>query len=183
MVKWILFSILAVAILVISFRSLLKPNSHGFWRFFAWELILVLIAHNLDHWFADPFSWHQIISWILLLTCLVPLILGVREIRQRGKPVQARAGEPQLMAFEKTSALVTSGIYRYIRHPLYSSLLLLAWGTFFKSPSWLGGALALAASVSLCLTAKADERECLAFFGDDYKVYIGSTKRFIPWCF
>ena len=32
--------------------------------------------------------------------------------------------------FEQTGHLVTAGIYRYIRHPLYSALLLLAWPLF-----------------------------------------------------
>jgi protein-S-isoprenylcysteine O-methyltransferase Ste14 len=49
-------------------------------------------------------------------------------------------------AIEKTTILVTTGAYRYIRHPLYSSLLFLAWGIFFKAPSWPGGLLALAAT-------------------------------------
>ena len=52
---------------------------------------------------------------------------------------------------------MTSGIYRYIRHPLYSSLFLLTWGIFFKAPGWLGLVLALAASAFLVATARADE--------------------------
>ena len=89
----------------------------------------------------------------------------------------------QLLAFEKTSQLVKSGIYRYIRHPLYSSLLLLAWGIFFKSISWPAGLLALAATAFLFLTARADEAECLHFFGPDYKEYMQHTRRFIPFIF
>ena len=43
--------------------------------------------------------------------------------------------DASLYAFEKTSKLVTVGLYRYICHPLYSSLFFLGWGVFFKSPS------------------------------------------------
>ena len=89
-----------------------------------------------------------IISWILLVTALVPLGFGVRSLTARGKPARQRAGEPQLLGFEKTTALVTSGIYAYIRHPLYSSLLLLAWGVFFKAPGWAGAALAIILGLS-----------------------------------
>jgi protein-S-isoprenylcysteine O-methyltransferase Ste14 len=88
-----------------------------------------------------------------------------------------------LLAFEKTSALVTTGIYRHIRHPLYSSLLLLIWGAFFKSPTWLGAGLALAASLCLILTAKADEVECINYFGESYREYMKKTKKFIPFLF
>ena len=164
----------------ISRASLRSPHSHGFYRFFAWEFILALIILNIDVWFADPWSWHQILSWVLLVVSLVPLAFGVRSLVARGKPTQHREGEPQLLAFEKTSSLVTTSIYHYIRHPLYSSLLFLAWGVFFKVPGWLGGGLALAATVFLVATAKADEAECLRFFGLDYAEYMKHSKRFIP---
>jgi protein-S-isoprenylcysteine O-methyltransferase Ste14 len=101
----------------------------------------------------------------------------------RGKPVQQREGDPSLLAFEKTSTLVTSGIYHYIRHPLYSSLFLLAWGIFFKSPSWIGVTLAIAATGFLIATAKADEAECMRFFGPQYQDYMKQTKRFVPYIF
>ena len=87
------------------------------------------------------------------------------------------------MAFEKTTSLVTTGIYHYIRHPLYSSLLLLTWGVFFKSPAWLAGSLALVASFCLFLTALADENECIQYFGESYREYMRQTKRFIPFIF
>lgn len=180
MTKWIIVAILAVIIAVISRASLLKPRSHGFWRFFAWEIILFLIAINLEAWFIDLWSWHQIIAWMLLFSAIVPLIFGVRTLTARGKPTSKRDGEPQLMAFEKTTSLVTTGIYHYIRHPLYSSLLLLAWGAFFKLPSLMAGALALAASFCLYLTARADETECIRFFGENYREYMQTSKRFIP---
>ena len=91
--------------------------------------------------------------------------------------------EPQLLAFEKTSTLVTTGIYRYIRHPLYSSLFLLAWGVFFKASTWIGGILAAAATVLLYVTARADEAECLQFFGSAYHNYMSRNKRFLPYVF
>ncbi len=183
MVKWIIVAILAVVIAIISRASLLKLRSHGFWRFFAWEFILFLIAFNLGAWFVDPWSWHQMIAWLLLFSALVPLFFGVRTLITRGKPTSIRDGEPQLLAFEKTTKLVTTGIYHYIRHPLYSSLLLLTWGAFYKLPSLLAGGLAIASSICLYLTAIADEKECIRYFGDDYHDYIKVTKRFIPFIF
>ena len=178
--KILAFVGLSMILVFISRASLRSPHSHGFYRFFAWEFILALFILNIDVWFADPWSWHQIISWVLLVVSLVPLAFGIRSLVARGKPAQHRAGEPQLLAFEKTSTLVTTGIYHYIRHPLYSSLLFLAWGVFFKEPAWLGGGFALAATVSLVATAKADEAECQRFFGQAYADYMKRTKRFLP---
>ena len=47
----------------------------------------------------------------------------------------------------------------------------------------LGGVLALAATACLVATAKADEAECLRFFGPDYLAYMKQTKRFVPFVF
>lgn len=181
--KLILFSLISLPIIYISRLSLRQPNSHGFYRFFAWETILVLFLLNMDFWFRDPFVWHQIISWTLLFASLVPLGFGVQGLRARGQPTVKREGDPSLLAFEKTTQLVTSGIYHYIRHPLYSSLLLLAWGIFFKLPSWPSLAIAAVATVFLFATAQADENECIQFFGEEYRAYMKQTKRFIPFLF
>lgn len=181
--KLIAFVIVTALLVYISRASLRQPNSHGFYRFFAWESILLLFLLVFDQWYIDPYSWHQLISWALLFACLVPLIFGVRALRRRGEATDERSGDPSLLAFEKTTALVTSGIYAYIRHPLYSSLLLLAWGIFFKAPSLPGGSLALVATTFLVATARADEQECIRFFGDEYQAYMQKTKRFIPFLF
>jgi protein-S-isoprenylcysteine O-methyltransferase Ste14 len=180
MFKLIAFVVLSVAIIYISRDSLRVPRSHGFYRFFAWEFMVVLFLLNVDVWFHAPLSWYQLISWFLLIVCIVPLVFGIRSLVARGKPTEQREGEPQLLAFEKTSVLVTTGIYHYIRHPLYSSLLFLTWGIFFKAPNGLGVLLALAATLFLVATAKADEVECIRFFGDHYQVYMKQTKMFVP---
>jgi protein-S-isoprenylcysteine O-methyltransferase Ste14 len=179
----LVFLLVTLALVIFSRRSLLKPHSHGFFRFFAWEFIAALLLLNLRAWFVDPFSWRQVISWVLLFSSLVPLIFGVRTLKTRGKAAEQREGEPQLLAFEKTTKLVTTGIYGVIRHPLYSSLLLLTWGGFFKSTSWIAAVLTALATLSLFLTARADESECLRFFGEEYCIYMKRTKRFIPFLF
>jgi protein-S-isoprenylcysteine O-methyltransferase Ste14 len=183
MFKVIAFVILSIGLMYVSRNSLRAPRSHGFYRFFVWEFIVALFLLNVDVWFRAPGSWHQLISWFLLVVCLVPLVVGVRSLRAQGKPVKQRATEPQLLSFEKTSTLVTTGIYHYIRHPLYSSLLLLTWGIFFKAPGWLGLLLALATTLFLVATAKADEAECIRFFGSRYEAYMKQTKRFVPFVF
>ncbi len=181
--KILAFVVGSVILIYISRTSLQERGSHGFYRFFAWEFILALLLLNIESWFLNPFSWYQISSWILLCASLAPLILGMIALRKYGRPAEKREGEDYLIAFEKTTRLVTSGIYGIIRHPLYSSLLLLAWGIFFKIPSWLGAILLFLATASLFMTARADEEGCIRFFGDAYRDYMQNTKRFIPWLF
>jgi len=181
--KLIVFVLSTGIIMYISRASLRQPGSHGFYRFFAWEGIILLFLLNVEKWFVNPFSLHQLISWVLLFASFVPLILGVRALRERGKPTKERSGDPSLYAFEKTTELVTAGVYAYIRHPLYSSLFLLTWGIFFKALSLAGTTLAMVATTFLIATARADEAECIRFFGDDYLTYMSKTKRFIPFLF
>jgi protein-S-isoprenylcysteine O-methyltransferase Ste14 len=79
---------------------------------------------------------------------------------------------------EATTRLVTQGVYHAIRHPLYASLLYLAWGIFFKSPSLLDGLVCAVAMAFLYATARADENECLVKFGPAYAQYMSTTKMF-----
>jgi protein-S-isoprenylcysteine O-methyltransferase Ste14 len=180
MIQLLIFILISIILIIISWASLHHPDSHGFYRFFAWEAILALIIINVSKWFNNWLAWYQIISWILLIACIVPLVFGIQSLRTRGKPNKEERPDAQLLAFERTTKLVTSGIYKYIRHPLYSSLLLLAWGAFFKAPTQTGITLALLATLFLNATAKADEAECIQTFGTDYQEYIMQSKMFIP---
>lgn len=181
--KTLLFTLGTLLLVLLSRASLNQPRSHGFYRFFAWEAILAIFLLNVNFWFRDPFAWYQLVAWTLLFASLIPLGFGVHSLRTRGKQTSHREGDGSLYEFEKTTQLVTTGIYRYIRHPLYSSLLLLAWGIFFKLPSLIGGILIAAATVFLVLTAKADEVECTQFFGPQYQDYMKKTKMFLPFLF
>lgn len=181
--KAAIFLLGSACLIYVSRTSLQNPRSHGFYRYFAWECILALFLLNVKHWFIDPFSWHQLVAWILLFTSLLPFGFGVRSLTTRGRPTASRKGDAALLAFEKTTKLVTTGIYRHIRHPLYSSLLLLAWGIFFKFPSLAGISVTAVATTFLFATAKMDEAECHEFFGDEYQDYVKHTKMFIPYIF
>ena len=165
-----------------SWPSLHNPRSHGFYRFFAWEAIVALILLNLSHWFYKPFSIHQIVSWLLLIICTFLVVYGALLLRMIGKPDRNR-DDPSLIGIEKTTELVTVGAYRYIRHPIYGSLLFLAWGVFFKHLSWVGISLAVTATFFLTMTAKIEEAENLRFFGSAYQDYMKKTKMFIPLLF
>jgi len=174
MFKLILFVLASAAIVWFSWTSLHDRRSHGFFRFFAFESILALILLNVEHWFRDPFSAFQIVSWLLLFGSLFLAVHGFYLLRLIGRP----EGN-----FENTTTLVRLGAYRYIRHPLYSSLLWLGWGVFFKDPSLLGSVLVLVTSAFLIATAKAEEVENLHRFGADYAAYMKTTKMFIPFLF
>jgi len=166
----------------VSRRSLLKPFSHGFYRLFAWECILLLVLLNFPMWTVDPFAPHQIASWLLLLASPLLAIHAVRLLKKIGRPADERR-DAELLSFERTSTLVTAGAYRYIRHPMYAALLLLAWAVFLKDISPTSVALVGGASMCLFLTALRDEAESGQYFGAAYAEYMKKTKRFVPFVF
>ncbi len=76
--------------------------------------------------------------------------------------------------------LVESGLYRWIRHPLYSSFFLIAVGFFLMTGDWL-----LAASMSVycgAVAARASKEEemLLGRLGQSYDLYMKRTGRFLP---
>lgn len=186
MIRFALFVVATLALARVSRRPLREPASHGFSRFFAWVAIVGLVLMNfrgVGAWFADPLSPRQIASWILLFGSLFLLVPAVALLRGRGRPGSEAREEDTLYAFEKTKELVTTGIYRWVRHPMYASLLWLAWGVFLKRPSAAALVLAVLATGLLWLTARAEEREDIAYFGDAYLAYMRRTRRFVPFLF
>jgi protein-S-isoprenylcysteine O-methyltransferase Ste14 len=183
MLKAVVFVVATAGIVYISRASLRAPRSHGFYRFFAWEAMLALILLNVEYWFRDPFSLRQIISWILLIISAFLVVHAVHLLRIVGQPNAQRSDDEAAIGFEKTTQLVSVGAYKYIRHPMYSSLLFLTLGVLFKDLSWLSGIFALAATVFLVATAKIEEAEDTRFFGIAYETYIKQTKMFIPFLF
>lgn len=182
MEKLLLFGILSLPVIVISGRTLFNTRSHGFYRFLSWECIIWLIVTNYKYWFDDPFSGRQIISWIFLLCSLYLVIAGALLLRKAGKPGPGR-NDRVLYRFEKTSELVESGIFRYIRHPMYSSLIFLTWGILLKNISVELLIIAMISTLFLYFTALLDEKECISYFGDKYREYMKRSKRFIPLIF
>jgi protein-S-isoprenylcysteine O-methyltransferase Ste14 len=183
MLRATLFFAASAAILLLSWRSLKDARTHGFYRFFAFELLLGLILWNAPRWWHDPFSGRQLVSYLLGAVSIGLAIEGFRLLRVIGRPAPASAGSANL-AFENTTTLVTVGAYRWIRHPLYASLLALAWCAWLKNPSGLASiVLTLGASGLLLATALAEERENLKRFGAAYAAYKQRTWRFIPFVF
>jgi len=178
--RTMLFSLSTFFFLRVSWRSLHNPGTHGFYRFFVFEGILLLVLINQPHWFVDPFSVQHILSWCLLLISICFICQSLWMLNKRGGYAE-RKEMLENHAFENTINVVESGLYHYIRHPMYSSLLFLAWGTFLKQVSTVTLVLVGFVSVLLLITARVEEKENIRFFGDSYREYMKRSKLFIPW--
>lgn len=175
----IAFAVLSIVIVIVSRHVLFNIHSHGFYRFFAWEAIAWLAVNNYSYWFEEPFSVMQIVSWICLGYALYLVVAGVVLIKTKGRAQQSRE-DKTLFGFEKTTALIETGIYKYIRHPLYASLVFLTWGICFKHPTVSMLVSSFFATVFLVITMKIEERENVEYFGEAYKTYIKRSKMMIP---
>jgi protein-S-isoprenylcysteine O-methyltransferase Ste14 len=180
--KLLLFGLLSIPVIGFSWRTLFSLKSHGFYRFFSWECIIWLLVSNYSWWFVDPFSLKQVFSWIFLIYGTYLVIAGVIMLRKMGKSENSRNDE-SLYQFERTTELVDTGIYKYIRHPLYSSLVFLTWGIFLKNTTIVLLIVAMLSTIFLYFTARFDEKECIGYFGDKYSVYMKRSKMFIPFIF
>jgi protein-S-isoprenylcysteine O-methyltransferase Ste14 len=76
--------------------------------------------------------------------------------------------------------LVNTGVYRYIRHPQYTGLLLLSFGMLVE---WATLPLLLLYPVMIMMyvrLARREEKDMLSEFGGVYRAYMRKTKMFIP---
>jgi len=77
--------------------------------------------------------------------------------------------------------LVTAGVYRYMRHPMYSAHWLWAIAQALLIENWLAGLALLVTFLPLCLIRIPREEEMmLENFGEEYRQYMNHTGRLIP---
>ena len=77
--------------------------------------------------------------------------------------------------------LVTHGIYRRLRHPMYMALLLYSVGQVLALPNWVAGPSYLVTlGLLVVLRLGPEERMMREEFGADYDAYVARTKRLVP---
>jgi protein-S-isoprenylcysteine O-methyltransferase Ste14 len=78
------------------------------------------------------------------------------------------------------ATLVTSGPYRWVRHPFYLSFALLMLAAMLLSANWFIGLSALVVLLMLVLRTPKEEQKLVEKFGEDYRAYVTMTGRFFP---
>ena len=77
--------------------------------------------------------------------------------------------------------LVTDGVYRKVRHPMYTSLLVFSIGQALALPNFVAGpAYLVAMVVMIVFRLSTEERLMLDTFGAEYEAYRSRTKRLMP---
>jgi protein-S-isoprenylcysteine O-methyltransferase Ste14 len=100
------------------------------------------------------------------------LFSGLSQIRTHRRGGPAPGKEPE------AEPLVTSGMHRFVRHPLYLGVYLILWA---GAQDDFGLATAVWGSVYLALGTHFEERKLLALYGNDYRDYRDRVPALIPW--
>jgi protein-S-isoprenylcysteine O-methyltransferase Ste14 len=80
--------------------------------------------------------------------------------------------------------LICTGPYATVRHPMYTSFLLMALGQAFLLANWVVGMAGLIGfAVLFCIRVDKEERMMMDTFGPDYRAYVERTKKIIPYLY
>ena len=78
--------------------------------------------------------------------------------------------------------LITNGVYRYVRHPMYSAFFLWAVAQILLLPNWAAGFSGIVGfGILYFLRVGREERLMLEAFGEQYRAYMARTARIVPW--
>ena len=115
-----------------------------------------------------------------MMSSLVLVLSAVFVMHKKGM-ASRRRNDTTLFGFEKTTALVETGVFGYIRHPMYGSLLFLSWGILLRNVEVSLLIVAVLSTGASVIAAIIEEKENGKYFGEKYKRYQLKTKMFIPY--
>jgi protein-S-isoprenylcysteine O-methyltransferase Ste14 len=86
-----------------------------------------------------------------------------------------------VVSWARTQAgrIVTKGIYRFSRHPIYITEALLLLGASIASASWIFLLFPIIVGVGAVYFIKIEEAQCLGHYGNAYQEYMDKTPRWI----
>lgn len=116
------------------------------------------------------------VAWLGVLPALGSLWLFYRTHKELG-----RNWSVSLEVREKHE-LITRGVYRYVRHPMYSAFFLWAVAQSLLLPNWIAGLSGIVGFGTLYLfRVGREEQLMLNAFGEEYRTYMRRTARILPW--
>jgi len=123
-----------------------------------------------------PFQNNIYVQYSGLLLVFVSICISITARISLGSN-WAHAAEYQI---KKGHTLTTDGIYKYIRHPIYTGMFLSCIGAELVTGSYILVAFIFILPATAYFQAKMEERILLKEFGKGYASYMKSTKMFIP---
>jgi len=124
------------------------------------------------------YPFHPLLAWLGTATFAMALIGFYRTHRDLGRFWSVT------LEIRQTHELITTGVYRHVRHPMYAAFFLWAIAQALLLPNWIAGPGGLVGFGTLFgLRVWREERMMEAAFGDAYRAYAARTWRVIPGVF
>ena len=115
------------------------------------------------------------LAWVGTILFAAALALFYRIHRELGRSWSVT------LEIRDQHVLVTNGLYRHLRHPMYAAFWLWALAQVLLLPNWIAGPAGLVGFGILFFgRVGREERMMLEKFGDEYRAYMARTKRIIP---
>ena len=135
-------------------------------------LIAYLINPTCTAWAAVSLPiW---LRWVGVGLALIAGLLLVWMFRTLGRNLT------DTVVTRKEHTLVTTGPYRWVRHPLYTSAALMIPASSLLAANWFFFATGCLVFLLLAIRTRKEEENLIARFGDDYRNYMQRTGRFVP---
>lgn len=116
------------------------------------------------------------VAWLGVVPAIASLWLFYRTHQDLG-----RNWSVSLEVREKHK-LITDGVYRYVRHPMYSAFFLWAVAQSLLLPNWVAGLSGIIGFGTLySFRVAREEQLMLDAFGEEYSAYMKRTARILPW--
>lgn len=88
------------------------------------------------------------------------------------------------LELRKGHQLITSGVYKYVRHPMYAAIWIWGVAQVLLLHNWIAGWTHLVSFIPMYfLHVPREEQMMLDQFGEEYQSYMNGTGRIIPHCF
>ena len=124
------------------------------------------------------YPFHPVLAWLGTLVFAFSLLLFHRTHRDLGRFWSVT------LEIRQTHRLVTTGVYRHVRHPMYSAFFLWAIAQALLLPNWIAGPAGLVGfGILFAFRVGREERMMEATFGDAYRTYAAHTRMVIPGLF
>lgn len=124
------------------------------------------------------YPFHPVQGWLGLGFMVAALVLFRLTHKQLGRNWSVT------LETRQDHALVTDGLYAYVRHPMYSSFLLSSIAQALLIPNWIAGPIGLVAfGLLFFIRVGREEALMVETFGDQYRDYMQRTARIVPWVY
>jgi protein-S-isoprenylcysteine O-methyltransferase Ste14 len=139
-------------------------------------LFVIPVIFVLADWprFAD-YPFEPSAAWVGVAVFALSLALFYRTHRDLGRFWSVT------LEIRQTHQIVTSGVYKHIRHPMYAAFFLWATAQALLLPNWIAGPAGIVGfGILFCLRVPREEQMMEAAFGDAYREYAARTSRLLP---